>query len=58
MPLWISTAVFSVLLAVTFGVWYVKGVTLSIHSIVSTPREGFYWFAATSDPGRVSAAAA
>ena len=44
-PLWISTAVFSVLLAVTFAVWYVKEGTLSIHSIVSTPREGFYWFA-------------
>lgn len=44
-PLWISTTVFSVLLAVTFGVWYAKEGTLSIHSIVSTPREGFYWFA-------------
>ena len=44
-PLWISTTVFSVLLAVTFGAWYAKERTLSIHSIVSTPREGFYWFA-------------
>ncbi len=44
-PLWISTVVFSALLAVTFSVWYVRERTLSIHSIVSTPREGFYWFA-------------
>ena len=44
-PLWVSTAVFSVLLAVTFAVWYAKERTLSIHSISSTPREAFYWFA-------------
>lgn len=45
-PLWISTTVFSVVLAVTFAVWYAREGTLSIHSITSTPREGFYWFAA------------
>lgn len=44
-PLWISTTVFSVLLAVTFAVWYSRERTLSIHSIVTTPRESFYWFA-------------
>jgi uncharacterized membrane-anchored protein len=44
-PLWISTTVFSVLLAVTFSVWYARERTLSIHSIVTTPRESFYWFA-------------
>ena len=44
-PLWISTTVFSVLLAVVFGVWYARERTLSIHSIVTTPREGFYWLA-------------
>jgi uncharacterized membrane-anchored protein len=44
-PLWISTTVFSVLLAGTFAVWYARERTLSIHSIVTTPREGFYWFA-------------
>ena len=43
MPLWISTTVFGVLLAVVFGVWYAREHTLSIHSIVTTPREGFYW---------------
>ena len=42
-PLWISSTVFSVLLAVVFGVWYARERTLSIHSIVTTPRETFYW---------------
>lgn len=41
--LWISTTVFAVALAVVFGVWYAREHTLSIHSIVTTPREGFYW---------------
>src|SRR3954452_3294678 len=44
-PLWISTTVFSVLLAVVFAVWYARERTLSIHSIVTTPREAFYWLA-------------
>jgi uncharacterized membrane-anchored protein len=44
-PLWISTAVFAVVLAVVFGVWYARERTLSIHSIVTTPRESFYWLA-------------
>ncbi len=42
-PLWISTTCFSVLLAIVFGVWYARERTLSIHSIVTTPREAFYW---------------
>ena len=42
-PLGASTALFSALLLVVFGVWYAKERTLSIHSIVTTPREGFYW---------------
>ena len=42
-PLWISTAVFAVLLAAVFGVWYARERTLSIHSIVTPPRESFYW---------------
>ena len=41
--LWISTTVFAVLLAVVFAVWYARERTLSIHSIVTTPRESFYW---------------
>jgi uncharacterized membrane-anchored protein len=44
-PLWISTAVFTVALAVVFGIWWAREHTLSIHSIVSRPREGFYWLA-------------
>ncbi len=42
-PLWFSTIVFTVLLAVVFGIWYARERTLSIHSIVTTPREAFYW---------------
>jgi len=42
-PLWISTTVFAVLLALVFCIWYNRERTLSIHSIVTTPRESFYW---------------
>src|SRR3954468_2510751 len=42
-PLWISTTVFSALLAIVFGVWYARERTLSIHTIITTPREAFYW---------------
>jgi uncharacterized membrane-anchored protein len=44
-PLALTTAVCAALLAVVFGVWYARERTLSIHSIVTTPREGFYWLA-------------
>lgn len=44
-PLWLSTAAFSVLLAALFGIWYARERTLSIHSIVTTGREAFYWAA-------------
>ena len=44
-PLALSTTVFAVLLAVVFGIWYARERTLSIHSIVTTPREAFYWLA-------------
>jgi uncharacterized membrane-anchored protein len=43
--LYVSTAVFSVLLALTFGVWYAFERTLSIHTIVTMRRELFYWAA-------------
>src|SRR5690348_5507365 len=36
-PLWISSTVFTLLLAAVFGVWYARERTLSIHSIVTTP---------------------
>src|ERR1700710_2277509 len=42
-PLWISTTVFAVLLAAVFGVWYARERTLSLHTIVTTPRESWYW---------------
>jgi uncharacterized membrane-anchored protein len=42
-PLWISSTGFALLLAVVFSVWYARERTLSIHSINTTPREGWYW---------------
>jgi len=42
-PLWISSAVFSVLLAVVFGTWWLRERTLSIHSVTTFSRESFYW---------------
>lgn len=42
-PLWLSTAVFTGLLVAVFGTWYARERTLSIHSIVTVPREAFYW---------------
>jgi uncharacterized membrane-anchored protein len=44
-PLTTSTAIFAVILAVVFAVWYAVERTLSIHSIVTTRREMFYWLA-------------
>jgi uncharacterized membrane-anchored protein len=44
-PLLTSTIVFSVILAAVFAVWYAVERTLSIHSIVTTRRETFYWLA-------------
>ena len=40
-----STGVFAAVLAVVFGVWWVRERTLSIHSITTLPRESFYWLA-------------
>jgi uncharacterized membrane-anchored protein len=44
-PLWTTTVVFAVALGVTFTVWFAQEKTLSIHSIVTTRRETFYWLA-------------
>ena len=44
-PLAVSSAVFAAILATVFGIWWARERTLSIHSIVTTPREGFYWLA-------------
>ena len=42
-PLTTSTIVFSIILAAVFAAWYAVERTLSIHSIVTTRREAFYW---------------
>ncbi len=44
-PLETTTLVFSALLVLTFVVWYVLEKTLSVHSIITTRREAFYWLA-------------
>lgn len=43
--LYTSTAVFAAVLAATFAIWYAVERTLSIHTIVTTRRELFYWTA-------------
>jgi uncharacterized membrane-anchored protein len=40
-----TTIVFGIALAATFAVWYASERTLSIHTIYTTRREGFYWLA-------------
>lgn len=40
-----TTIIFSVALAISFTVWYMSEKTLSIHSIITTKREAFYWLA-------------
>jgi uncharacterized membrane-anchored protein len=41
----LTTLVFAVLLAATFAVWFAFEKTLSIHTIFTSRREGFYWLA-------------
>jgi uncharacterized membrane-anchored protein len=40
-----TTIGFSVILALVFASWYWSERTLSVHTIVTTRREGFYWLA-------------
>jgi uncharacterized membrane-anchored protein len=40
-----TTIIFAVALAATFVIWYRRERTLSIHSILTTRREAFYWLA-------------
>lgn len=40
-----STIVFSVILGGVFAVWYATERTLTVHTIVTTRREAFYWSA-------------
>ncbi len=44
-PLELTTVVFAAALTITFVIWYGREGTLSIHSIVSRPREAWYWLA-------------
>lgn len=44
-PLQVLTPVFFVALLITFGVWYAREKTLSMHHIDSLSREGWYWLA-------------
>ncbi|MFD8141614.1 hypothetical protein [Streptomyces sp. NPDC059708] len=44
-PLALSSGVFAGVLALVFGVWYVRERTLSVHDITTRPRELFYWLA-------------
>ena len=41
--LYVSTAMFAILLAAIFAAWHSVERTLSIHSIITTRRELFYW---------------
>jgi uncharacterized membrane-anchored protein len=41
----VTTAIFATAMFVTFGAWYASEKTLSIHTIVTAKREGFYWLA-------------
>jgi uncharacterized membrane-anchored protein len=43
--LYVSTLAFAAILAAVFAVWYAVERTLSIHTIVTTRREQFYWWA-------------
>jgi uncharacterized membrane-anchored protein len=40
-----TTIAFSVILAAVFGAWYWSERTLSVHTIVTSKREAFYWLA-------------
>jgi len=42
-PLTTSTAGFALALAATSAAWFASERTLSIHSIITSKREGFYW---------------
>lgn len=44
-PLETTTITFSIALAATFAVWFAFEKTLSIHTVFTKRREGFYWLA-------------
>ena len=37
--------IFGAVLAITFGIWFYRERTLSIHTIITYRREAFYWIA-------------
>jgi len=43
LSLLVTAPIFAALLAITFAAWYRRERTLSIHSIVTTRREAWYW---------------
>jgi uncharacterized membrane-anchored protein len=45
MPLWASSVLFTVLLVITFGIWFARERTLDIHTVFTRRREAFYWIA-------------
>ena len=45
LPLWTTTVLFALALAMTFAAWRTTEHSLSIHTIVTFRREGFYWLA-------------
>lgn len=44
-PEWACILAFFILMCGTFGMWYYQEQTLSIHSINTLKREGYYWLA-------------
>lgn len=44
-PLELTTVLFTAILAASFATWYSMERTLSIHTVVTDRREGFYWTA-------------
>src|SRR3954468_20637940 len=42
-PLTTTTPIFAIVLAIVFAIWWGFERTLSIHTIVTTRREAFYW---------------
>src|SRR6476661_953747 len=42
-PLTTTTPIFAIVLAIVFGIWWGFERTLSIHTIVTSRREAFYW---------------
>jgi len=44
-PLTTTTPIFAAILAVVFAIWWAVERTLSVHTIVTSRREAFYWLA-------------